>query len=94
MKLKNKKYDTDGDKRLSQKGIPGETDGNVPSRWSNDIIDTDISPVESFPWSQLCEMRKTLEKPVKSKKLAARTSLQNSQDLVTKCTASNGSYYL
>ena len=69
MKLKNKKYDTDGDKRLSQKGKSGETDGNMPSRWSNDIIDTDISPVESFPWSQLCEMRKTLEKPVKSKKL-------------------------
>ena len=32
------------------------------------VIDTDISPVESFPWGQLCEMRKALEKPVKSKK--------------------------
>ena len=68
MKLKNKKYGTNGDKRLSQKGNSGGTNGNMSSRWSNDIIDTDISPVESFPWGQLCEMRKALEKTVKSKK--------------------------
>ena len=68
MKLKNKKNGTNGDKRLSQKGNSGGTNGNMSSRWSNDIIDTDRSPVELFPWGQLWEMRKTLEKTVKSKK--------------------------
>ena len=78
MKLKNKEYDTDGDKRFSQEGRAGEMDGNFSPRWSNNIIDTDISPLKPVPWSQLCKMRISLEKPVKSKKLdRQRTALQD-----------------
>ena len=62
MKLDNKKYNADGENRPSQDGKAGETNGNFSTGCSNNIIDTDESPVEPVPWSQTLRMRRTLEK--------------------------------
>ena len=69
MKLKNKKYDTDGDKRFSQEGKAGETDGNFSPSGQITLLILIDHRWNHFHEAQLCEMRKTLEKPVKSKKL-------------------------
>ena len=94
MKLKNKKYVTYGDKRLSQEEKTGGTNGNFSPSGQMTLLILIDHRWNHFHEAQLCEMRKTLEKSVKSKKLDSWTSLQNSQDLVTKCTANNGSYHL
>ena len=94
MKLKIKKYVTYGDKRLSQEEETGGSNGNFSTYGQMTLLILIDHRWNHFHEAKLCEMRKTLEESVKSKKLDSWTSLQNSQDLVTKCTASNGSYYL
>ena len=49
MKLDNKIYKAEGENRPSQDGKAGETNGNFSTGCSNDIIDTDESPVEPTP---------------------------------------------
>ena len=51
MKLDNKNYNADGENRPSQDGKAGETNENFSTGCSNNIIDTDESPVGPTSWS-------------------------------------------
>ena len=69
MKLKHKKYDTYGDKRLSQEGKTGGTNGNFSPIGQWTLLILIDHQLDHFHEAQLCEMRIALEKPVKSKEL-------------------------
>ena len=87
-----------GENRPSQDGKAGETNGNFSTGCSNNIIDTDESPVEPTPWSCTLKTRLTLEKVVKSKG-TGQTSIalqkcRSGTGLAKRFESTNGLYVL